>query len=896
MPDIPCSEKPSASRLPSSENSNQTAHADTVLAALGDVISVQDPDFRILYQNQTSKEVYGDHAGEYCYRAYQQRDRVCEPCHLAMTFADGRHHALEHSRTLNGETRYYEVTFSPVKDSSGRIVSGIELVRDITERRRADQEIKDMNTRLQTLLDALPDTVFFKDAEGRYLSVNRAFEENMGIRKGAAIGKTVEDFLSRDIAERCMASDTAVINNGVPVHIEDVLIAKNGKKVYLDSIKVPIRDSRGNRMGLVVVSRDVSERRRSEEEILRLGRQKELILHSAGEGIYGLDCDGRITFINPAAAAMLGASAEELVGRPSHETFHHSRPDGSPYPREECPFHRALPVGAVHRVRDEVFWRKDGTSFPIEYVSNPLMEEERVVGAVVVFRDISERKQAEVMLKVAVIKAKDEKAKADAIISSMGDFLVIIDPSYRIVFQNQADRSVIGNHVGEVCYRAFEKRATVCEGCPAVTAFRDGRVHRGERIAETRVGTRHLDITASPVRDDAGKIVAVIEMIRDVTERRKMEEALRQSERRLRAIFDYSAVGIAIINRQRKVVLTNPAIERMLGYDNASLRGREVAEFSHPEDDKRNMRLYDELMEGTRDYFQIEKRYRKKDGTIIWGQLTMSAIQGAGDKPEFAVAMVEDISDRKRSEQLMQRSREELETLVRERTAELTMLNEQLRNLSRYLQDAREEERTMIAREIHDELGQSLTALKMDLSLLSRRLPKDLKPVLEKTKSMAGLIESTIQSVKRISTELRPGILDHLGLPAAIEWQAGEFQKRSGIPCTVETEPDDIAVDRDRSTTVFRVFQETLTNIARHARATKVSVSLKQQADELVLHVRDDGRGITPKQMTDPGSLGLIGMRERVHYWGGSLTISGTRNKGTAVAVRLPLDGREAAQ
>jgi signal transduction histidine kinase len=223
------------------------------------------------------------------------------------------------------------------------------------------------------------------------------------------------------------------------------------------------------------------------------------------------------------------------------------------------------------------------------------------------------------------------------------------------------------------------------------------------------------------------------------------------------------------------------------------------------------------------------------------------------------------------------------------------MVNEQLRNLSVYLQNARENERTMIAREIHDELGQSLTALKIDLSLLVKRLPANQKPVMEKAESMAELIETTIQSVKRISTDLRPGVLDHLGLTAAIEWQAEEFEKRTGIHCAVFFEPEEITLDKDRTTTVFRIFQETLTNVARHAKALDVSVVLKKLPDSLMLQVKDNGKGISEKHLSDPKSLGLIGIRERVYYWGGSLTISGPQNEGTTVTVQLPLDGRRSA-
>ena len=378
--------------------------------------------------------------------------------------------------------------------------------------------------------------------------------------------------------------------------------------------------------------------------------------------------------------------------------------------------------------------------------------------------NITERKQAEKTLSAAVAGSREEKAKTEAVIAAIGDGLVIVDDEFKIIYQNEVIRKMIGDLEGEICYKAGEGRDAVCENCPVELSFRDGLVHRVERTRTAKNAAIHMDITSSPLRDSSGKIIAVIEMVRDVTERKRAEEVLR-------------------------------------------------------------------------------------------------------------------------------RSRDELEILVRERTAELTRMNDQLRNLSVHLQKAREDERTRISHEVHDELGQSLTALKLDLSFLRKRLPKGQRSVIEKAVSMADLVEATIQSVKRISTDLRPGMLDHLGITAAIEWQSEEFAKRTGISCRIASEPEEISLDKDRTTTVFRIFQEILTNVARHAKATKVTVLLRVQSDGLMLEVMDNGKGITESQVSDPKSLGLIGIRERVNDWGGSLAISGSRNKGTTVTVRIPLGG-----
>ena len=222
---------------------------------------------------------------------------------------------------------------------------------------------------------------------------------------------------------------------------------------------------------------------------------------------------------------------------------------------------------------------------------------------------------------------------------------------------------------------------------------------------------------------------------------------------------------------------------------------------------------------------------------------------------------------------------------------QLRQSHEQLRALSVYLQHVREEERINISRAVHDELGQALTGLKIDLSWLANRLSKDQAPLIEKTKKMSFYIDETIQTVRRISTELRPGILDQLGLVAALEWQANEFQTRSGIQCAVKSSLDGAILDEDLNTAFFRIFQETLTNVLRHAGATRVNVHLREDGENLILEVKDNGRGITPAEIANTKSIGLLGMRERAALLGGKVSLTGARRKGTTVTVSIPLAG-----
>jgi signal transduction histidine kinase len=226
----------------------------------------------------------------------------------------------------------------------------------------------------------------------------------------------------------------------------------------------------------------------------------------------------------------------------------------------------------------------------------------------------------------------------------------------------------------------------------------------------------------------------------------------------------------------------------------------------------------------------------------------------------------------------------------RQAEEQLRESHEQLRALSVYLQSVREEERTRIAREVHDELGQALTSCKLDLSWLAGKLPQDSRLLVDRTKSLISHIDTTIQTVRRISSELRPGVLDHLGLAAALEWQANEFQNRTGIRCDLHTELTDTTLDQNVSTTLFRIFQETLTNVIRHAGATQVTVDLKESAGCITLEVRDNGRGIARTEIANAKSMGLLGMRERAALLGGIFKIGRlTQGRGTRVRVSIPL-------
>lgn len=274
----------------------------------------------------------------------------------------------------------------------------------------------------------------------------------------------------------------------------------------------------------------------------------------------------------------------------------------------------------------------------------------------------------------------------------------------------------------------------------------------------------------------------------------------------------------------------------------------------------------------------------------IEAYLEVSAYPVFDDKGniEGILHIVKNITGRKHLEEAISRSHEELESRVRERTSELQKAHARLRGLAAHLQSVREEERMKIAREIHDELGQPLSAQKMQLSWF-RTEYGDHKPIFDKAGEMLDALNSMMKSLKRICTELRPSILDDFGLVEAMKWQAAEFHARTRIECAVDSIPEEIWLDKRMSIALFRIFQEALSNILKHARASKVTARVTKSDETLTLEIIDNGRGATDEQLSKSQSFGLRGMRERVYPWRGEVKITGYKNMGTTVKVMLPL-------
>ena len=590
-----------------------------------------------------------------------------------------------------------------------------------------------------------------------------------------------------------------------------------------------------------------------------------LLVETTPGALYRLSAeDGRITSLNSGFERITGWSRAEVVGKPFTSFVH---PDDLALATET--FQKAL-RGETLPIFELRILTKSGEYLIREFTNVPYMEKGEVIGVFGFARDITERKLAEDRLS-GVLRFQNEMLDTAAI------WIDAVDSEGNVTFWNRAAERISGYSREEVlgCGKIWDwlypdpgYRASILAKAMEIIQ-KDGRVENFETVIRCKDGKwRVIFWHSNNLLDKEGKILGSIALGADVTERKWAEEALRESEEKYRTLFEESRDTIYVATRDGKFIDINRAGLELLGYTEEDVMSLNIWEMYADPADRLPFQQEIERRGFVKDY---EIRFRKKDGTEI-DCLVTAILRRAGDGSILGYqGIIRDITERKWAEEQLKSSRE------------------QLRALSAHLQSIREEERTLIAREIHDELGQELTGLKMDLSWLSKRLPRDQESLVKKTESMFKLIDTTIQSVRRISTKLRPGVLDDLGLTAAIEWQAQDFQNRTGIQCDFNSNLREGDSDRDRTTTVFRILQETLTNVARHASATRVDICLKEEAGGIVLTVEDNGRGITEREISDPKSLGLLGMRERALVFGGEIKISGAPGKGTTVMLRIPL-------
>ena len=379
---------------------------------------------------------------------------------------------------------------------------------------------------------------------------------------------------------------------------------------------------------------------------------------------------------------------------------------------------------------------------------------------------------------------------------------------------------------------------------------------------ETRVKNRTLEL--AQINE---------ELKTEIAERKRIEAELRASEERFRAIFNSAAVGIAQVDTDGRWLLVNQKLCDIVGYTPEELQSRTFQDITYPEDLNPDLEYVRRILADEIQTYSLDKRYIRKDSSLVWINLTGSLVREPNGKQKYFIAVIQDINERKRSQEIQLKMQERLKTL------------------SSKLIEAQEAERRRLARELHDEIGQALTAVKINLQTLQH--VSNVNQAELPMQESIGIVEVALQQVRSLSLDLRPSLLDDLGLVVALRWYIDRQTQRSGIIGEFLAEPLTAKLSPNLETTCFRIVQEALTNIVRHAKAQQVTVELSQQETQLHLIIRDDGIGFdvyaAREKATKGVSLGLLGMEERVLLIGGQIEIKSVKEHGTEIHAVFPL-------
>ena len=464
-----------------------------------------------------------------------------------------------------------------------------------------------------------------------------------------------------------------------------------------------------------------------------------------------------------------------------------------------------------------------------------------------------------------------------ATLGSIGEAVIATDSEGRVTFLNPVAAALtgwpsaeaFGQPIGRVLKLINEKSGMSTDNEVArVLEEKQGIAVANHVGLITRDGREiSVEHSAAPILASKGKVIGVVLVFRDVSARR--QEQIETAEQA--SLIELTQDSVLVIDMEGKILFWSRGAEIMLGYSKAQAIGNVSHELLRTEFPRPLAEIRAELLRVG--HWEGDLIKTARDGRRIVMASRWALQWGKRDQAPRVLEINSDITERKRGE----------ESLVLQR--------EQLRALAERLQWVREEDRKQVARDLHDQIGQILTAIKMDMAWITRHLPESETCALARLDESIHLINDGVKAVRAICSGLRPGVLDDLGLAAAIEWQANDFAARNGIPCEVSVPPVDLHLDGDRATATFRIFQECLTNIVRHAQAKSVRIALFQQEESILLIVEDDGIGFHDTGFSNAlGSLGLLGMKERAQFCGGDVHISTSPGNGTTVTIRVPVD------
>jgi PAS domain S-box-containing protein len=692
---------------------------------------------------------------------------------------------------------------------------------------------------------------------GEIADVNPFFTELSGYTSSEIIRKSIcETGLFKDFSEYGKFIEMLRVRkyyryNNMALHTAD------GREVPVEFSAVEYTEDSKKMIRCII--HDISDRKSLEEKSKDSEQRYRNIFEHSCIAIVVSGPDSRIIDANPTAVKMFGLrSREDMLGKPAVKVY------ADPKQREAI-FKELNAKGYVENIETELI-KQDGSGQHIITLSSAAIhknEQEDILWTVAMMIDITQRKKTE-----EALQQSEENLSALAENASDG-ILIATGEEGMFVYANRRADEITGYTIDEILKMRIRDLVSPDEFPKVFERYRKRiaglKVIKPYEIALIKKDGAKVHVEVSPSKTIWQKEPAVLVIIRDIRERKQAEEKLAYQASLLSNVND----AIVASDAEYNLTAWNKAAEELYGWKAEEVLGRkglEIVLTEWPGVDAEEMRRVI-AREGS---WRGEATQARKDGTRIPVEISSIVLRDAKGKIKGFVSVNRDITEHKRIEEELKHSRDTL------------------RNLSMHIEETREKERAKIAMNLHDDLGQKLTALNIDLGWLTQKLSGLQPEILDKLSVMSELLLDSIQRIRLISSELRPAILDDLGLAEAARWQLEEFEKRTGIHCELTITPEEFYASPEVSVVIFRTLQEILTNIARHANATSVRIDLAGDEKAISMTVIDNGRGIKRAEINNPMSLGIIGMRERIKSSGGSFHIEGKEGKGTKVVIEIP--------
>lgn len=752
---------------------------------------------------------------------------------------------------------------TPHKNQTAIVAPGVPtrigIRQDITERQRAEEAQREAEQKYRDIFENALEGIFQTSPDGRFVIANPALARMFGfdsteelIRERADISKQhYVDPKRRDEFKRLFEEE------GIVRHFEYEAYRKDGSRIWVSENVRAVRDQSGAVLCYEGSAQDITDRKRAEEALRESEERYRELFENAKDATYVHDLSGRYTSVNRAAEKLSGHSREELIGRRFTDFV-------PPEQIEIVSEHlcRKLVEEGETTYETEVIAR-DGRRVPVEVSSHLIYQSDVGIGVQGTARDITERKRADDQLR----QARDF---AENLIQTANVIILGLDVEGNINLFNQTAEEITGYTAAELKGRSWFETLVPRDRYPYVwDEFI--RVAGGwmsttfENPILTKSGEeRYIMWQNSQVRVD-GKVVATISFGNDITERKRAEEALRQSEERFSKAFHSSPAALSIAPLEDgRLLEVNAAFLRMTGFSRAEVIGRTTVELGLWTSPSR--RAMAEALRERGAVENLEIKFQKKSGEIRDGLLSAELIHL--DAGPSVLGIGQDVTERNRTAEALQR-------------------------YPHQLLEAQEAERQNIARELHDQIGQVLTAIQLNLQTVWETCESSESRAL--IDEGVAIVDEALAQVRDLSFELRPSLLDDLGLATALRWYADRFAQRTGISATtaIDLPESPIRLRRELETACFRIVQEALTNVVRHARARKVSITLRSSKDQIRLSIKDDGTGFDVHTRNLAGSVGLRGMRERALALGGRLEIKSSPSRGTEIRAYFPGESKK---